>query len=316
MTPKTEDSESSSIGSLKGQLADLKAERVQLQQAVDQMETPEPENGKPDIHALRMKLARLEDKSREIENEIQNLENIGELQAYRIFEDARNKMMQWVGVAVAVLTLFGLAELNSIKQEIRDKVASLGAAELVAGEVKAQLPTISQQVTNDILRDRDRIVTDIEKQIAGTLLPQVQSKAELSIADELKRISATIRQQAESSSAPGNAALVASAIDSTLRSDRYFVVAGSSKEKSDVQAELERVQANIGDRALLQQRYPGLQVCGPKPDNQYSALVIGTDKTLAEARSLAQQAIRDGFQTDTYPLRMDKAFFACPPAQT
>lgn len=315
MAPKTEDTTSSSIGGLKSQLADLKAEQAQLQQAVDHMETAESENGTPDPHTLQIKLARLEDKSREIENQIQNLENIGELQAYRIFEDARDKMMRWVGVAVAVLTLFGLAELNSIKQEIRAKVADLGTKRLVAEAVDEQLPMISQRVTNDILRDRDRIVTDIEKQISGTLLPQVQSKVELSIADELKRLSAAIHQQVESASSSRDVTLVASAIDSTLRSDRYFVVAGSSPERGDVQAELKRVQEHIGDRALLQQRYPGLQVCGPKPGNRYSALVIGTDKTLAEARSLAQQAVRDGFQTDTYPLRMDKAFFACPPAQ-
>lgn len=98
-----------------------------------------------------------------------------------------------------------------------------------------------------------------------------------------------------------------------ISSKDYFVVAGTSPKKSDLESELGRVKKlRINDSLFDDKgRYSETKICPPKEGNRFFALVIAKNKTLPDASEIVEQAKKDGFRQDTYPLPSNKAFFDC-----
>ncbi|MBC6476086.1 MAG: hypothetical protein GDA48_27420 [Hormoscilla sp. GM102CHS1] len=93
----------------------------------------------------------------------------------------------------------------------------------------------------------------------------------------------------------------------------YFVVAGASPIRGDLENELERVKSGNASLFAPGGRYAETKICRPKigKSNPFYALVIAQNLTLPKTLDVISQAKQTGFRYDTYPLRSDKAFFDC-----
>jgi len=241
-------------------------------------------------------------------------------------EEVRDRVYGWLkGIgtsALAAATVLGIssfAALSSIASNQTRKVATEIATQqareipleqltdevsqkLVTGfqqdsdfeakliELLAQNPAFLQQVsTNAIQNDslQGQLQTEIETIAKATLIETATQAA----------------QQTGNQPTENAASAIANAAKQEVKEQRFYVVLRAADDAANLQAAAQEAQRQ------------GLktQTCGPKPENQQSALVVtGSERFLLDLEAAERlEAQAKLFQADAYAVLQSRAFFTC-----
>ena len=235
------------------------------------------------------RLSALEKENQELRSRLSNMGAKEEdLYSYRLFVEARKKLLAWIGVVVLVITAFGVVSVTNITQTIKERIEERGVENIVA------------QITQDF---EDKHQPEIVNETIARLMPTIEGRVEEAVRGELL---AGFERAQKDASVPQDVAFV-QAIEKSYEEERYFVIAGSSPRPKDLEEELIRVRDRIGDH--FSELFPGVDILPPVKGNRNYALVIGADLPFAEAKELQQRARETGFREDTFLWRSSRAYF-------
>ncbi len=244
-----------------------------------------------ETHTNAERVRALEEENAELRRQLKEKQEIDEdLYSYRIFVEARRKLFAWIAGAAVLLTAFGLYSLQDIVSEVRKRV-----------DEKA-----TDQVIDDI---KERIYSEHEGRLKLALERQVVDLVKGQIPVILAKVEDTIRPEAPDAEVPP--VVTVSSPDKILQSASsaglYYVVAGSSPVKQDLERELRRVKDEVGSEfAAL---FPNVEIYPPLGRNTNYALVVDGNLSRTRAAELKQLAIREGFRDDTFLWKADKVTF-------
>jgi hypothetical protein len=90
----------------------------------------------------------------------------------------------------------------------------------------------------------------------------------------------------------GTPSAFAKALEKSYADEHYFVIAGSSPLRQDLEGELSRVQAVLGSQ--FTRLFPLAKICPPTEGNRNYALVIGEDLSFDDAKKRQALAVDMG----------------------
>ncbi len=215
-----------------------------------------------------------------------------EMQSYRIFYDARKKFMAWIGVILFIITAFGVISVASIIHNVKT-------------EIEKRLENgIIEEIKGDF---KERHEAEIVEDIKTSLTLNIQSEAEEAMREERKDFLANLKTAQVKSPSAEQRSFV-KAYEKSFGEERYFVIAGSSPRRGDLESELQRVRKEIGDE--FNKKFPNAGIYPPAKGNKNFALVLGTSLPYDEAKTLQKDAITMGFRQDTFLWKASRAFFS------
>ncbi|MBO1347081.1 MAG: hypothetical protein EBE86_006650 [Hormoscilla sp. GUM202] len=257
----------------------------------------------------------LKEENSRLRKQIKELDTLEELFVYRVTEKSQKNILALAMAIVTVLSglftafiFFGIEKLfnsDEIKEEIVKAINSsdeIKESFLNSDEVREGIiDKAVQQIINA------RLQTDeIAKRVSSSarIAEQQQLKIEGEVEIQFVRAAERVRKQDRK---------LAEALQPSTSDSLYFVVAGASPIRGDLENELERVKSGNASLFAPGGRYAETKICRPKigKSNPFYALVIAQNLTLPKTLDVISQAKQTGFRYDTYPLRSDKAFFDC-----
>ena len=233
----------------------------------------------------------LEAENAELRRQLNDKQAVDEdLYAYRIFVEARRKLTVWITSAAVILAIFGIYSFNDMVNQVKSQVDKQGTDHVIEA-IKERIYTEHEGKLKAQLEER--IVDLVNGQT-----PVIVAKLEDSIRAERPTQAATPVTTVPS---PGDEALP------SRPEGLYYVVAGSSPEKKDLEREKKRVRDEVGRE--FDQLFPNVQIYPPLGRNTNFALVVDGNLPQAEAEKLRQLAIQEGFRSDTFLWKASKVSF-------
>jgi hypothetical protein len=221
--------------------------------------------------------------------------------SYRIFIEARKKLLGWLAGAVLFLTAFGFYSWNDVVNQIKDDMEEAGTENIIK-DIRDQF--VNEHREEIINRITKKIMPDLEKRVnndAAGLIPELVARVEDVLRTEYlsipERIDAGIPPQPNT----------AEHSEPSYKQKTYFVIAGSSPRREDLVEERKRVKDEAGGK--YDELFPDVGIYPPFGSNINYALVIGLDLPYTEAVELKNKAISMGFRKDTFLWSADKAYF-------
>jgi hypothetical protein len=225
----------------------------------------------------RAKIESLEAEITVLRKQLRELEATNEETAtYRIFSEARKKLLGWVTAAMVVVTLFGVVSASKLVDSIKGEIEERGVESIIS-EIKADF--------EDTHRD------EIVQTIIGDITPRLDATIYNEIRGELEQ---RLPSAAESA---GQSAL-AQRITQSYERDRYLIVGGSSVLRSDLTRELNRIREAVGES--FETEYPDAAIYRPKAGYSHYGLVLAKGLSLSEAQRMLRGAISAGIRPDAF----------------
>ena len=227
---------------------------------------------------LFKKIASLEVQNSELKAQLSELksDNNDHL-TNEVYEKAKHKLYTSIGGILVIFTLFGVVSINQIINKIEEQILEAG-------------------VTSVVEKVADRIQPKIEE----NTIELVNASVERKVREDLVTAFANVQKSMPKDS--GNTESSSSyvdAIEKTYEGNTYWVIAASSVLRTDVENELERVKAKIGQE-IFEKEFPNAEVTLPYPGTNHYPLVLGTALPYKVANNLRVKAIEYGFRQDTF----------------
>jgi hypothetical protein len=198
----------------------------------------------------------------------QQLKEDEEIYCDRLVIKAREKLLTWLKTSSILLGL---------------STAIVGVAFIIWGVETFQ--EFKQKIEEIDLTEP--VKQSVDKQLAAQINQYSQETLKTTIESEVKSQVALALGQSE---------------------PKFFVVAGSSKNPSDLAREYERAKKISGSYFGISKRE--VRICEPKESGNNYALVIDSELTFPKAEQLVIQARSDNFRAiNTYPISTTSAFF-------
>jgi len=255
-----------------------------------------------------------------------------DLYSYRIFMEARKKLITWLAGALVLLTAFGLYSLKEVVDTIRAKAEAKGVDSIVAEvtksieeEVKSDVAEVTKSLIDEVEAEMykrlEQVEENMEVQLNG-VIPEMVARVESSVTEQLvsrmreRPVQIRPAQTIEIGPADGEAArqeilpAVYGAADPQAGTPlgTYYVIAGSSPRRSDLDSELSNVKGSVGE--TFDTEFPMAGVYPPLGNNINHALVVGANLGYNEALELKNKAIEYGFRDDTFLWNSKKVSFS------
>ena len=195
--------------------------------------------------------------------------------SYRIFSEARKKLLAWAAGALVLVTAFGLYSINDVIKSIRESAQKGGlqvAIDQAVEDLKPELRTsLEKQLKEDLRKELPEIVT--------ALTPELSARIDSELAQT------QTQTQAQSTNTEG-------------RTGSYYVIAGSSPVRQDLENELGRVRREVGSE--FDELFPNAAIYPPLGKNINYALIVSADLSYPDALEMRQRALERGFRPDTF----------------
>jgi hypothetical protein len=228
-----------------------------------------------------------------------------ELASYKIFVESREKFLKWIAIITVILGGFGFVSLSNIIETIKNQAATEVTKNIVP------------QVTKDLQEGehgkeiRKKIVEKISTEVSTTVLKEARDQVNQQVSvfksdlEEIRKQNqklqdATSRLQTDVDIAISQPKQ--SQLQQKVEEQKYLVIAGSSADKKYLEDYSLSYKQRLGDKYKI-------RVCRPQKGNKLSAIVLGDPLSLKDAQVLVEMAKKDGFRSDTYPIRENSAFF-------
>jgi hypothetical protein len=240
-----------------------------------------------------------------------------DLYSYRIFMEARKKLITWLAGALVLLTAFGLYSLKEVVDTIRAKAEAKGVDSIVAEvtksieeEVKSDVAEVTKSLIDEVEADMYKKLEQVEENMGVQLngvIPEMVARVESSVKEQLSRsLQEQLRREtgvlAEGVTAQPVAeqSTEASAVGSqaSISQGTYYVIAGSSPRRADLEGELRRVEERVG--GSFETMFPLAAIYEPLGNNINYALVVGANLQYDAALELKRRALENGFRSDTF----------------
>lgn len=227
---------------------------------------------------LFKKIALLEVQNSELKEMISELKsNSNNNLTNEVYEKAKNKLYASIAGLLVVFTLFGFISINKIIAEIEKKIIENGTSSVV------------EEIAN-------RIQPKIEENTIKLVNASVERKVREDLVTAFENVQKSVPKGSELAEDSTN---YIDAIEKTYEDNKYWVIAGSSVLRSDVENELARVKEKIGEE-VFNREFPNAEVTLPYPGTNYYPLVLGTALPYKEANNIRIKAIKYGFRKDTF----------------
>jgi hypothetical protein len=93
----------------------------------------------------------------------------------------------------------------------------------------------------------------------------------------------------------------------TSKVKRYYIIAMTSADSEDVDAEIKRVKRKVGDS--FDKDFPNIKVYAPQGNPLYTLLISGKSLPYEEASNLKERAIKANFSKDTWLWQSNVEYF-------
>ncbi len=257
----------------------------------------------------------LKEENSRLRKQIKELDTLEELFVYRVTDRSQKNVLA-LAIAIATIlsglfTAFGLLGIEKLfnSDEIKKQIVKVVNSSHEIKEHLLDSDEIREEIIDKAVQEiiKARLQTDeIAKKVSSSaiLAEQQQLKIEGEVETQLVRAAERVRKKDRK---------LAEALQPSTSDFLYFVVAGASPIRGDLENELERVKSGNASLFAPGGRYAETKICRPKigKRNPFYALVIAQNLTLPKTLDVISQAKQTGFRYDTYPLRSDKAFFDC-----
>ncbi|MBC6479437.1 MAG: hypothetical protein GDA56_18340 [Hormoscilla sp. GM7CHS1pb] len=257
----------------------------------------------------------LKEENSRLRKQIKELDTLEELLVYRVTDRSQKNVLA-LAIAIATIlsglfTAFGLLGIEKLfnSDEIKEEIVKAVNSSHEIKEYLLDSDEIREGIIDKAVQEiiKTRLQTDeIAKRVSSSaiLAEQQQLKIEGEVEKQLVRAAERVRKKDRK---------LAEALQPSTSDSLYFVVAGASPIRGDLENELERVKSGNASLFAPGGRYAETKICRPKigKSNPFYALVIAQNLTLPKTLDVISQAKQTGFRYDTYPLRSDKAFFDC-----
>ena len=235
--------------------------------------------------------------------------------SYRVFSEAKKKLLGWLAFALAILTAFGVWSIKDVIDTVKEKAESSAQQ-----AVSAQVQEITQTAVEKASQTATEKAVDIIQESKGQLQDVIQlaiSETKSSVekfdrkidadAKELfKRIEENVNKKIEEILGEVQTRIesqVAVQVEQATSTDtdekRYDVMVASSVKKSDLEEERNRVLSLLRSQGKLTE-YKDIKICPPKGSARAFVLLAGENLSYHDAKKLRDKAVSDGFRRDAW----------------
>ena len=249
------------------------------------------------------RLRALEKENHALRQQLEERPEVDEdLYAYRIFVEARRKLVVWIGGAAVLLTIFGIYSWNDVVRQVQDQLKEKGTEEVIKDVTTRFVDEHRGAIEESVLASLEE---ELINQVQGKV-SEIVARVEDGVRTEIDAVRTEIAAAVETADA--GARPPKEVFEQVRAGRRYFVIAGSSPRELDLTGELRRVRNLVGGD--FDNLFPGVQVYPPYGNNTNYALVIGAGLSFEDANTLKQSAIKHGFRKDTFLWKAESASFA------
>lgn len=219
--------------------------------------------------------------NKKLKEEIERLRDINEdYLSYKLFTNAKKKIITWISIALVIFTAFGIISINSLVNTIRVKVEEAGTENII------------ESIKTGFIKEHQETVTS---EVVETLNPFIEAKVEELIRSEM---TTRLQEMEKTGSQKNQIDNFSKAFKKTYEGESYIVIGGSSPREKDLKNLLIDIEMRTGNDP--KEMFPNLYIRKSDKEPHYYMLILEENISFEEARKARDKALHFGFRSDTF----------------